>query len=51
MAGCNKYKQRKTCKKEISNELIPLAWQPTGWWDWCMPQDEKKKKRNRTIFD
>ena len=24
---------------------MPLAWHPTRWWDWCMPQDEKMKKK------
>ena len=34
VAWCNKYKQRKTCKKEISNKLMPAVWHPTRWWDW-----------------
>ena len=42
-------KQRKPYKKDISNELVPLAWHPTKlqfvhariW----------KKKRSRTLFD
>ena len=24
---------------------MPLAWHPTRWWDWCMSQDEKMKKK------
>ena len=35
-------------KKEISKELIPVAWHRTRWWDWCISEDEKI---NRTIFD
>ena len=19
-----------------------LAWHPSGWWDWCDPEDEKR---------
>ena len=22
---------------------MPVAWHPTRWWDWCMPEDEKKE--------
>ena len=46
---CNRYKQRKAFKKEISKESMPVAWLPTRWTDWCLSEDEKKK--NRTIFD
>ena len=21
---------------------MPGAWHPTGWWDWCVPEDEKR---------
>ena len=38
----------KHVRKNINKELIPAAWYPTKWWDWCMPGDEKK--RNRTNF-
>ena len=39
----NKLKQRKAFKKEISKELMPIAWHPTTWWDWCMWEDEGKE--------
>ena len=42
MAWRNNYKQCKACKKEISKELMPVAWHRTSWWDWCMQEDEKK---------
>ena len=29
-------------KKDISKELMPVAWHPTRWWDWCLPEDKKK---------
>ena len=38
----NRYK-RKSCKKDISKELMPVAWHPTKWWDWCMPEVIKMK--------
>ena len=21
-----------------------IAWHPSRWWDWCVPEDEKKLK-------
>ena len=23
---------------------MSVEWHPKGWWDWCMSEDEKKKK-------
>ena len=20
---------------------MPIAWHPSKWWDWCVPEDEK----------
>ena len=42
MAWRNRLKQCKAFKKDISKELIPLAWNSNRWWDWCMSEDEKK---------
>ena len=39
----NDLKQCKLFKKEISKELMPVAWHPTRWCDWCMPKDKKKE--------
>ena len=22
---------------------MPVAWHPNRWWDWCVPEDEKKE--------
>ena len=44
MNYCNRYKQRKTCLKKISKKLMSASWHLRGWWDWCMPEDEKKKE-------
>ena len=44
MARCNRYKQYKACKKEISKVLIPVSYYPTRWWGLCKSEDQKKKK-------
>ena len=31
--------------KKIEKELMSIAWHPSRWWDWCMPEDEKKRDR------
>ena len=37
------YKKRKAQKAKIKDELMPIAWHPSRWWDWCVTQDEKKE--------
>ena len=37
------YQKRKAPKAKIKEELLPIAWHPSRWWDWCIPEDEKKK--------
>ena len=32
-------------KASIKEELAPIAWPPSRWWDWCVPEDEKKRGR------
>ena len=39
----NGYKKRKAQKAKIKDELMPIAWHPSHWWDWCIPEDEKKE--------
>ena len=39
------YKKRKAQKAKIKEELLPIAWHPSRYWDWCMSEDEKKKKK------
>ena len=36
--------------KEIGEELMPIGWHPKKWWDWCVSEDEKKRKRSRYNF-
>ena len=37
------YEQRKAQKAKIKEELMPVAWHPDRWWDWCVPEHEKKE--------
>ena len=30
--------------KRVKRRIIPTAWHPNRWWDWCMPKDEKKER-------
>ena len=30
-------------KSKIKDELMPIAWYPSRYWDWCVPEDEKKE--------
>ena len=45
MDWCDRYKQRKTCKK-----LLSVAYHPTRWWGWYMSKKEKKKKKKWNHF-
>ena len=38
----NGYKERKTQKAQIKDELLPIAWHPDRVIDWCIDEDEKK---------
>ena len=38
-----KFVKRKALKKELNEELIPVAWHPNRWWDWCVSKVRKKK--------
>ena len=42
LAWHSKFKKHKALKKEVSEELIPIAWHPKRWWNFCMSEDEKK---------
>ena len=44
---CNRFKQGKALKKEISKELMLVVWHSARWWDWCVPEEKKIKT---TIF-
>ena len=38
-----KFRKQKEHKKLLSEGLMPEAWHPDRWWDWCMVEDEKKE--------
>ena len=38
-----KLEKRKALKKELNEELMPLAWHPNRWWDWYVSENEKKE--------
>ena len=40
------YKKRKAQKASIKEDLMPIAWHPLRWWDWCVPEDEKGSVEN-----
>ena len=42
-----KKKKRKAQKASIKEELLPIAWLPSRYWDWCMSEDEKKSLMSR----
>ena len=42
----DRYKKRKTQKALIEEELMPIFWHPSRWWDWCIPEDEKRGTEN-----
>ena len=37
------YEQRKAQKAKIKEELMPVAWHPDRWWNWCVPEHGKKE--------
>ena len=37
------YQKRKAQKAKIKDELMPIACPPSRWWDWCVPEDEKRE--------
>ena len=43
MAWNFKFEKRKALKKELNEELMPVAWHPNRWWDWCVSENEKKE--------
>ena len=40
------YKRGKIYKAKIIEELMlmPIAWHPSCWWEWCVPEKEKKER-------
>ena len=38
-----RFEKCKAYKKMISEELIPIAWHPKRWWNFCMSEDVEKE--------
>lgn len=36
--------QKRKASKTQTDELLRLGWYPSGWWDWCMPDNKKDTK-------
>ena len=39
------YKKQRAQKAQIKKELLPIAWHPLRYWDWCMSEEEKKEAK------
>ena len=39
----NGYPERRDQKAQIKKELMPIAWHPSRWWDWCISEAVKKE--------
>ena len=37
------YQRRKAQKASIKDEVMPIAWHPSRWWNWCVSEDEKNE--------
>ena len=33
------YQKRKAPKASIKEELLPIVWHPSRYWDWCISED------------
>ena len=39
------FRKRRALKKQISKELLRVGWHLSRWWDWCIPEDDKKRQK------
>ena len=42
LSSISNLKNAKNLKTKISEELMPIAWNPNRWWKFCVPADEIK---------
>ena len=45
------HQKRKAQKAKIKDELMPTVWHPSRWWDWCVPENEKKETEKNFFFN
>ena len=38
-----RYYHQKMFSKALREELISITWHPDQWWNWCVPEDEKRE--------
>ena len=38
-----RYYHQKMFSKALREELIPITWHLDRYWDWCVPEDEKRE--------
>ena len=43
-SGMMVIKNARPKKQKSKKELMPIAWHPSRWWDWCIPEDEKQER-------
>ena len=41
--GILNLKNKKLLKKELNEEMMPVAWHPNRWWNGCASEDEKRE--------
>ena len=46
----NDYQKWKAQRAKIKKELMPIAWHPSSWWEWCVPQDEKQETEKLLVL-
>ena len=47
----NAYIKRKAQNAKRKDGLMPIAWHPSRWWDWGVPEEEKKETEKFIFFD
>ena len=38
----NGYQKCTAQKAKTKEEILPIAWHTSRWWDWCVPEDEER---------
>ena len=46
VSGMMGIKNARPKKQKIKEELLTIAWHPSTWQDWCVPEDKKGIQKN-----
>ena len=38
-------KKHRAQKAQMKEELMPIAWNPSRWWDWCVLRRRKSRQK------